>query len=249
MKTTLKAIIISAILGFATSAFAIPTLQVGAPGGAGEGAYADYIVSSGSPTESDSAFTSGNTILVGGAYGPNDLLIGGNTLGGNDWSTFGFDASFNPMGAVLMASVSNGSNALTINGFSSFYTTTSNLFPNNHAPLGVASSFMFFNIGDFAMIPGAVTNFVDETGSATGEVKSLTLGGTSGYDWIHFDVMALVTDLNKKAGLYTNLDNNPGSHDLTWKKSSNNVPEPSTSLLLSLGLMGLLLVRRERATY
>lgn len=242
MKSTiLKALAVSAALAFSTFAYAIPTLQVGVPNGSG-GYVANALVSS-NPAETDTAFTSGNTIAVGGAYGSSaDTLIGGNYLTGPDWSTFGFNNIFNGKGAVLMTSTTSALTSLTINGSGTFFTTASNLFPNNHAPLGVATSFMFFDLGDFAKIANAVVNFQGGTGSATGEVKTLTLGGTSGYDWIHFDVMALVTDA-KGTRLVTGLENNPGSKDVTWKA----VPEPSTTLLLGLGLLGLLMVRRARS--
>lgn len=248
MKSTiLKALAVSAALAFSTFTYAIPTLQVGVPNGSG-GYVANALVSS-NPAETDTAVTSGNTIAVGGAYGSSaDTLIGGNYLTGPDWSSFEysnnnfFSTAFNGKGAVLMASTTNALTSLTINGSGSFFTTATNLFPNNHAPLGVATSFMFFDLGDFAKIANAVVNFQGGTGSATGEVKTLTLGGTSGYDWIHFDVMALVTDA-KGTRLVTGVENNPGSKDVTWKA----VPEPSTTLLLGLGLLGLLMVRRARS--
>ena len=239
MKSTiLKALAVSAALAFSTFTYAIPTLQVGVPNGSG-----GYVTNTDGtvPVETDTAFTSGNTIAVGGAYGPNEVLIGGNYLSGPDWSTFGFNNIFNGKGAVLMTSTTSALTSLTINGSGTFFTTASNLFPNNHAPLGVATSFMFFDLGDFANT-GLVVNFQGGTGSTAGQVKTLTLGGTSGYNWIHFDVMALVTDA-KGTKFVTGLDNNPGSKDVTWKA----VPEPSTTLLLGLGLLGLLMVRRARS--
>src|SRR4030066_2054589 len=66
------------ILGMAATTYAVPTLQVGAPAGAGDsGAYADYQLSLTNPTETDTAVTYGNTIFVAGAFGPKDLFIGG----------------------------------------------------------------------------------------------------------------------------------------------------------------------------
>lgn len=250
MKTSLTQLAaLLPVLAFSAGAYAVPTLQVGAPAPAGQGVYADYSGSTTSPTEADTAITSGGTIYVGGAYGPNDLLIGGQYTGGLDWS--GVDANlslFDGHDAVLVASMLNtAGGSLTVNGLTSFATSSTLYFPNNHAPLGEASLFMYFDIGDFAKIVGAVDDFAVETGDATGEVKSLTIA-TSGFDWIHFDVMALVTS-EKGTTISTTYDNNPGSHDVTWKKGDptlppNIIPEPNTPLLLGLGLIGLYMARR-----
>jgi len=55
------------VLAMATSVLAVPVLQVGAPGGAGEGMFADYQPNTTDPTETDTAITSGGTLYVGGA--------------------------------------------------------------------------------------------------------------------------------------------------------------------------------------
>lgn len=246
MQSILKVIVLLTAFSFATGASAIPTLQLGVSDGAG--GYIAYTPAGTSPTEEDTAYTSGNTIVVGGAYSPNaDLLIGGQYGSGADWSAFGFDSSFDGKGAVLMASVSNALSDLTIDGLSAFFTSTTNLFPNEHDPLGSAASFLFFDIGDFAQIANAVSDFACNECTATGELKTLTLAGTSEYDWIHFDVMALVTDTYGEADLKTGVGNNPGSHDVTWTNSAT-VPEPSTVLLFGLGMMGLLMVRKAQRT-
>ena len=78
------------------TASAIPTLQLGAPGGPGEGDYADYVDNS---FEEDTAYTSGSTftLYAAGAYKGEDdpILIGGKSdLSALDWSDFGFDVNY-----------------------------------------------------------------------------------------------------------------------------------------------------------
>ena len=258
--------VLCAWLSFTASAYAVPVLQVGAPGAPGEGVYANYVANSSAPTETDSAITSGNNILVGGTYASSSqLLLGGQYNGsaglGQSWAAvlqaqFGGAlsnyAAFNGKGAILVAAVPNGvSGALTVNGLNPFFTSATSLFPNNHDPVKDATSdFLFFDIGNFAKNAAAVPNFADETGAVTGEVKNLLIA-TSGFQWIHFDVMALATKnrVSSTTGLLkTALVVNPASHDASWKKPNTpfGVPEPATPLLLGLGLMGLLVARRAR---
>lgn len=241
---------------------AAPTLQVGAPAGTGDaGVYADYIANTTDPTETDTAITDGNTILFAGSYGANannkPLNIGGQFGSGGDYSSLsntgplGDLSVFDTHGAIAVVSIPDGELAaaagLTLGGMGFFHSsmTLNDLFPNNHDPLkDNISDFLFYDIGDFAMNANAVPNFDDETGSDIGEIKSLALGGVGSLDWIHFDLVALVTDEQGNPNnptIVTTFDNNPGSKDVTWKSSNGGpgggpgVPAPAPLALLGIG--------------
>ena len=273
------------MLGMAATTYAVPTLQVGAPAGAGDsGAYADYQLSLTNPTETDTAVTYGNTIFVAGAFGPKDLFIGGQYTDpanplitrkiapgtkGLDWTDFSdgktpFPSDFAGRGAILLASVPDGSSgSLTIDlglgDISPFFTSDDmSFFPNEHDPVKAEiSDFLFFDIGSFAEIE-AVQDFCESgeqgcgsSGTGTGQIKTVTFQ-LKGYDWVHFDAMALVTYAQSGGKstrvittLNTDIDNNPGSHDVTWE-NGHEVPEPGTLLLLGSGLIGLAFYGRRK---
>ncbi len=212
-------------IGLASIAYAVPILQVGAPAGPGDtGTFADYQGSLSNPTENDTGVTSGSTLYVAGAYSANnpELLIGGQYNGsegiGQNWSDFGFDTSFDSRRAALMAVVPDGTLAggtLHIGGVAPFFGTetfeSGFVMPNppsNHAPVQ-NQAYMFFDLGDFDQIldnsdplrlsGDGVPQFGDAGGEGTsnqpGEIKTLSITSNSGFDWIHFDAFALVTDL------------------------------------------------------
>jgi hypothetical protein len=239
--------IISLLLG--VNAYAVPVLQVGAPAGSGDiGIYADYNDPPPPPVEEDTAITSGTSIYVAGVYQNKVFNLGRQYGSGDDWSDFGRPAEFDGKGAILLVSVPNGSSgSITVNGNAAFYSNlTEDYFPNNHAPLkDDISDFLFFDIGNFSKTIGLVPDFASETGTADGEIKTLAIS-VIGFEWVHFDVMALETIIkngNAVTEIVTNLENNPPSHDVTWKDDGGggggDVPEPSTIILLGAGLFGL----------
>lgn len=213
-------------IALSSSVYAVPVLQVGAPAGSGDsGTYADYQKNLTNPTEKDTARTSGSKIFVAGVYqNQNVLNLGAQFGSGKDWS--GVNSNFAPFdgkGAVLLVAVPNnqsGTLAIKVDGgpsLSPFLTSPilSNLFPNNHDPLkDHVADFLFFDIGDFAKNLNAVPDFETESGAADGQIKEIVFAN-SGFDWLHFDVLALETSEKGTTTIMTTIENNPGSHDVT----------------------------------
>lgn len=256
-------LLITLAVALPASVLAVPILQVGVPEGSG---YVDYTTSG---SDEDTAFTSDFVIHVAGVRAQNSnqtssLLLGGQYSGGNDWSAFGLPDPFNNHGAILVVSVPESSNdslsyynafQISVDAstfYSAFYFSDApSYFPNNHYPAQDAiADFLYFDIGNF-LNNETVPDFENETGSAKGEIKVITFQlGSLQLDWIHFDVMALESTPNGTS-IVTTLENNPGSHDVTWTNGGGPpqaIPEPATMLLLGSGLVATGILSRKRKT-
>lgn len=263
MKKIISPLFVFLSLFLTSLAYAIPTLQIGVADSTSASGYLPYSQNTTNPTETDTAITTGNSIIVGGVVG-NSLKLGGKYTTGDDWSNVKNSFApldFNGHGAILLITYSADNDVSTTSSlkistdgttyYGSFLDTSNLYFSNNHAPLQDTSvtGYAYFDIGNFSNI-ATVTNFADGTGNASGELKDIYLQFT-GMSWAHFDVLAIETDSQGNNKIVSTIESNPGSHDVTWKDDGSGggggdpVPEPSTMILLGAGLASLGLYRRR----
>lgn len=249
------------VLGLTASAWAVPILQVGVPDGSG--GYVNYTTIL---PDKETAFTSEDppfTIVVAGIV--MDDWLGGQYPTGSDWSGVKYEKDkyfpneFDDTGAILVVSVpySAGDELSDYNDFEisvdggsakkAFSFSEEPYFPNNHYPVqsGV-SDFLYFNIGSFVKDQETVPNFASPSDTAKGDIKTIQVSiGNLQLEWIHFDVIALATKTQggqNNTRMVTNLENNPGSHDVTWTGGGGPpqaIPEPATMMLVGSGFVGL----------
>lgn len=152
---------------------------------------------------------------------------------------------------------------------------------NNHAPYGSAADLIDIYAFDLGLLGGLGATELDGTvlsGSfsnsettkncdasiagttdctaapnSLGEIKTLRLS-TFGLSesWLHFDLVALVTDSQGNQNWVSTWEINPGSHDTTWMATGgtgplgNPLPAPATIALMGLGLIGLGATKRRK---
>jgi len=235
MKYLKRLLLASCLLGFSLGAYATPTLQVHA---------VDSVAGSISGDE--------QTWFVSGATGDLELI-----------ATFD-DPNMSIQNAYLVLTTSaTAGNPFA--GFSKYDDAAAfeatllggAVQTNNHAPYGGAASDIdtfAYSLGDFSygagtspskdcnadVTPGT-TECTSSNGTADIKMFSYDYSGLA-LDWVHFDLVAFVTDQNGNSGRWASTwDINPGSHDSTWV----NVPETNSLFLLMVGLLGLLGFKRK----
>jgi hypothetical protein len=125
-------------------------------------------------------------------------------------------------------------------------------FPPSYPSQDGISDFILFSLGSFSNTESNLNDYNADDGtitptSGTGEERRYSLNVT-GFSSVHFDVYGLkVADTGK--GIWTK---NPNSHDSTWTPpdeippGQTLIPEPSSALLIGLGLAGWGWRRRRR---
>jgi hypothetical protein len=115
----------------------------------------------------------------------------------------------------------------------------------NHDEFKLADGHMYWTIGDFTSTADAIQNYqpggASDTG--TGQIMKFTVHVT-GYDAVHFDAFDHYYTENG-AHQTTHYVFNPPSHDAGT--TTEELPEPSTMLLLGTGALGLALSARKKS--
>lgn len=260
MRNIFAVLLLVIITIFPVTAKAIPTMQTYIEGGTAADYHGDQ--------DTWFSFTNTFTLYVSVAYDMNvenvsdvTLLVSvpdGETGNINFTPLYGDDAP-----DLLTLAEVDGNPSMSadteiledVTGFSGYATINDPTFLpddfnlNNHYPLhDDVSDFLIYDLGFFDNSDSGLLNYnADDGGSITptsaiGQVKEY-LVSYEGFSGIHIDAYGLVTSSNGDK-IKATWENNPGSHDAT-----STVPEPSTLLLLSLGMAGFVVFQRKLAVH
>jgi len=218
---------------------AVPTLQT----------YIQGATAGSMGNDEDSWFASGPgpiDLVLTGAYGPKTTNIKYATLVVS--VPQGQTGTLTVNGANLLT---NANTAIKANANTDILTnvsgndgfTTKDFLPakfNEHYPLkSNVSDFLVFDVGSFAKL-GAVSDYDAASGiispnAGIGQSKTFSVTAT-GFDWVHFDIYAKITD-KKGSRWISTWDINPGSHDSTYipENGNNIIPAPGALFLASIG--------------
>lgn len=226
MHNLTKLLAAAILFGFSLSVYATPTLQVYGVGGvAGDiGSDEDTWFVSGATGELELIATFANSgMTIQNAF----LVLTSSATADNPFSgSTKYDDA-----AAFEATLTGGA-----------------VQTNNHAPYGFDASQIdtfAYSLGDFTYNAGSPTKDCNAdiagttecaASAGTGDIKTFTYDYSGlALDWVHFDLVAYVTDENGNSGNWVSTwDINVASHDTTWQ-----VPETGSLFLLMVGLLGL----------
>ncbi|MDO8301608.1 MAG: choice-of-anchor N protein [Sedimentisphaerales bacterium] len=238
-----KKILTSIVAGLflSTCVFAVPTLQVYIAGATAGNFGAD-----------EDTWLTGNSsfdLILVGAYGPHTQSLQSATLVAS--VPQGQTGSITVNGAPVLTTGTDADILTNVAGNDGYATKSfqPDNFDNHYPFQSDVSDFVLFDAGSFSN-SDPVHNYDADSGtispnSGTGQEKTFAVS-ISGFDYVHFDVYALETDLLGRSKLVSTWQINPGSHDAAFNSPPSVVPAPGALLLSSIGagLVGWLRSRR-----